>query len=260
MKMNLIRNLLRIGAVGGVIGTAYFSAKNGLAICERCKEVKQEARFLEKPKRITHYIKRAPYLAKPLLPTIGCAAGSIVCMAASERISYKQIAALTATCAYLAKNRDFLENKLKEVVGEEKLQEIKKEFIIKEAPKMVSFPSVEETGKGSLLCLEGYSGRWFRSSEEACIEAQEYLQKVFEEDKRCCLNDYYAFLGITMTQFGHEKGWVNDPDWYGPELRFTNTYLEPCEWDDLGPDFQPVNEPVYVLEIDIIPMDCWQEI
>ena len=260
MRLNLIKNICRIGAVAGVVGTAYFAIKRGEQICKTIDEIKAEAKKLESGKKAGHYISSVPKLARPMLPVVTCAAGSIACMVISERISYKQIAALTATCVYLSKNRDFLQNKLKEVVGEEKLEDIKKEFTTQEAPKLYFGPSVEETGHGDLLCYEGYSGRWFRSSKEAVLEAQAQLQDAFTNDIYCCMNDYYNFLGMTMTQFGHELGWVNNKDWYGPELHFTNTLLEANEWADWGPDGGLIDEPIYVLEIDTLPMYSWQEI
>ena len=260
MRITLIKNICRIGAVAGLVGTAYFSVKKGEEIRRRFDVVKLESTAMDKKHTAYHYIKKVPYLAKPLIPTLVCAAGSVTCMAISEKISYRQVAALTATCIYLTKNRDFLEKKLEEVVGKERLADIKKEFVKKEAEGIANFPCVEETGFGDLLCLEGYSGRWFRSSKEKCIEAQEMLQKQFDEDIYCCLNDYYGYLGITMTQFGHELGWVNDSDWMGPKIGFSNMLLTPEEWDDKGPDLQPMKEPVFVLEIDQMPMYSWQEV
>ena len=262
MRINLIRNLLRIG-VGGVIGTAYFSVKNAEQIKTRCNVVHYETIAMDKSHKAAHYIKKSPYLAKPLLPTIACAVGSITCMAFSERISIKQIAALSATCAYLAKNRDFLEGKLKEVVGEEKLEEIKKEFIAKEAPKMVCFPSVEETGNGNLLCIEAYSGRWFRSSQEACLEAQQKLKDQYTETGYAGMNDYYTYLKISESQFGSDYGWAAGSDLYGPEIEFNNTYIEPKDFNDdwFGPEGKNIEEPVFVLEFPYYyyPMQCYLE-
>lgn len=263
MKINLIRNLLRIGAVAGVGATAYFSAKNGSAICDAFKVVETDYKFKEEPKgRVTHYIRNVPKLIKPLWPTILAGGGTIICMAVSERINYKQIAALTATCVYLTKNRDFLEGKLKEVVGEEKLEEFKKEFIVKEA-NSVSFPSVEKTGNGDLLCLEGYSGRWFRSSKEACLEAQKKLQDQYSETGYAGMNDYYTYLKISESQFGSDWGWSTGSDLYGPEIEFDNTYIEPDEFKDdwFGPEGKNIEEPVFVLEFPYYwyPMQCYLE-
>lgn len=263
MNFNLIRNVCRIGAVAGLFGAVYFSAKRGSEICRTCKQVNDESFGMTAGWKLKHYIRNTPRLAKPLAPTLVCAAGSITCMAISEKISYKQIAALTATCVYLTKNRDFLEKKLEEVVGKERLAEIKQEFVKKESvPKdMIDFPCIEITGKGDLLCLEGYSGRWFRSTKEAVEEAQEMVKVMHEEGQYISMNDYYGLLGISMTQFGNEFGWPSNKDYCEDILSFTNTYLEASEWNDVGPDArEKVYEPIYVLEIDTMPMYSWMEV
>lgn len=261
MNFDLVKNACRIGTVAGLFGAVYFSAKRGEEICRTCKQVNDESFGMTAGKKVKHYIRNTPRLAKPLAPTLACAAGSITCMVISERISYKQIAALTATCVYLTKNRDFLEKKLEEVVGKERLEEIKQEFVKKEGTALIDFPSVENTANGDLLCLEGYSGRWFRSSQEAVEEAQAMLSKMHEEGDYLAFNDYYGLLGISMTQFGNEFGWPASEDWCEPVLRFNNTYLDVGEWDDVGPDVRmKLHEPLLVLEIDTLPMECWQEV
>ena len=261
MNFNLIRNVCRIGAVAGLFGAVYFSAKRGDEICRTCKQVNDESFGMTAGWKLKHYIRNTPRLAKPLAPTLVCAAGSITCMAISEKISYKQIAALTATCVYLTKNRDFLEKKLEEVVGKERLANIKQEFVKKEAEGMLNFPSVEITANGDLLCFEMYSGRWFRSSREAVEEAQAQLAKMHEEGMYLSLNDYYALLGITMTQFGDEFGWPASEDYCDPILRFNSKKLEPGEWDEVGPDVRvKAHEPLLVLWFDSLPMECWLEV
>lgn len=264
MKLNLVKNICRLGAVGGLVATAYFSAKNGEAICRTCKQVNDESFGMTKSSKIKYFVRNTPRLIKPLAPTVACAAGTITCMAISERISYKQIAALTATCVYLTKNRDFLEGKLKEVVGEDTVKKFKEEFVKKNAtpPNLMNFPSVELTANGDLLCLEAYSGRWFRSSKEAVEEAHNVLKKMHDEGLYISFNDYYSALGITMTQFGWEFGWPPACSDYGEtEMRFTSELLEPGEWDERGPSAKEAyNEPLLLIKIDTMPMECWQEV
>lgn len=267
VNINFVKALLTIGAVAGVAGTAYFSAKNGEKICDAWRLTLEETKDMDKPSKIKHVVKNAGYLAKPSWKVLVTGGATTACILASHTINAKQIAALTATCAFLTRNRNYLEDKLKETVGEEKLAKIKEEFVKKEYVEKVVYggPSVEtsvlchEYGDKGVLCFDGWSGRWFRCPEEAVIDAQNNLIKMFDEDIYCCYNDFFGFLGITMTNFGHQWGFVNNPDFFSG-LHFTNTLLTPEEWGDYGPDGRCVDEPVLVIEIDEWPMECWQEV
>lgn len=268
-NQNVLKNLFTVGAVLGVAATAYFAAKEGEKITNLENTIKDEISYYDNKKaKIVHVVRSTPRIVKTSWKPLACMGATYACMIGSSKITAKQIAALTATCAYITRNRDFLEQKLKEVVGEEELTKIRKEFAAKEIVKekiVYGGPTVEksvfciEDDDEGVLCLEGYSGRWFRCPKERVYEAQEALKHLFENEIYCCMNDYYGLLGITMTQFGHEKGWVNHEDYYH-EIHFTNTMLKPEEWGDYGPDGQYVTEDVFVLEIDTYPMECWQEI
>ena len=182
---------------------------------------------------------------------------TVATIVVNHRVNAKELAAAGATIGYLVANRDALEKKIEEKFGHETLQEIKKEIreeTTREKPSrnLYNGPSIEDTGKGDLLCFEGYSGRWFWSSKEAVEEAEDELNSTFRTDIYCCLNDFYKYLGIEETHFGFEYGWVNHEDWYTESdgIRFENTIA----FDrDKGCD---------VLYIDIFtyPMQCWQEI
>lgn len=184
-----------------------------------------------------------------ILPT-ALGGATIASIVVNHRFGAKEVAALTATAAYLASNRDALEQKIEEKFGKEALQEIKQEI----HDKQVTYngPSIEDTGKGDLLCLEGYSGRWFWSSKEAVEEAQRKLNEQFKNDIYCCLNDFYDYLGIAQTHFGHQFGWVNNEDWYDEAygIEFANS---------MGFDKEKGQTVMYI-DLNTYPMECWQEI
>lgn len=173
----------------------------------------------------------------------------------SHRLSTKEIAALTGTCAYLAANRDMLEEKIREHYGEEALgdiyDEIGESLLARSANGKIS---VEETGQGDVLCFEGYSGRWFRSSPEAVQAAEERFNDRFDGGEYLSLNDLYDELGISQTHFGNEFGYAANPDYYDAPIIFENVLLTEGELTaDPG-------EPVYVIEILTYPMQCWLEV
>lgn len=101
--------------------------------------------------------------------------------------------------------------------------------------------SVEDTGKGDILCLESFTGRWFKSSveevEEACRMLDQIYHHGFEEKGYCsvCVNELYSLLGIQTTYLGDALFWSNDVN--GEHITYANYFVD---WGEYG--------QVYILE------------
>lgn len=261
LSQNVLKNLFTIGAIVGVAVTGYLAAKNGEKICDACRLVNEETRSMDKPAKIKHFVKNTPYLAKRMWKPVLAGSATYACMIASHKISGKQIAALTATCAYLTRNRDFLEKKLKETVGEETFAKIKKEFVAQEIVKekiVWGGPTVEksvfciEEDDEGVLCYEDMFGRWFRCPKEHVLDAEEQMKHLYDDSSvpYCCYNDFYGLLGVTMTTAGGMWYWKKNEI---SNLHFTNTLLTPEEWGDYGPEGEYLNEDVYLIQSDTWP-------
>lgn len=194
--------------------------------------------------------------------------GTSACILGSHHVSSKEIAALTASCTYLAANRDKIEKKIKEKFGEEKLHEIKtdigvdtvkekksKEIATTDTKKMLPRKSsVEWTGNGPLKCFEGYSGRYFYSTLEKVKEAEMKLNNKLHDGEYVCLNDFYELLGMSKTHFGNTFGWPANEEYYDISLEepisFENTIVE----DDF------TGEPVLIIDVYTYPIEGWEEV
>lgn len=229
MKLNLkpktIASILSWVAVGGVGLTGYLSARGA----------KKAAAKESKKGKVLAY---APAAAVGL--------GTCACIIGSNRVSAKEIAALTATCGYLAANRDKIEAVVKEHIGQEKLDDIKSTVV----PKY-NGQTIEETGKGDELFFDRYSGRWFRSSIDAVCYAEDEINERFKGCTSVCLNDFYELLGIELTGFGQQMGWAADEDWYEytEGILFVNSYVAPSD-----------HKADWIIDIETHPMECWEEI
>ena len=201
-------------------------------------------------------------------PAIASGVATCALIAATEGLGLKEIGALSAVAGYTIRNKDKLERKYKEAIGETPKETLKKikEDALKEsaAEEFAKHPSIELTGNGDLLCFEGYSGRWFRSSSEAVEKAVRNLNKRFKDGEYLSFNDFYEELGITATHFGASRGWV--PDYHVDDsnccpdaIDEINIELVPC--DDLGalPMGQFLNEPVLLIEVWDYPFECFME-
>lgn len=212
-------------------------------------------------------------VAKTYWPTFVAAGLTCTSIVLAERINLKEIAAITGVCTYLVNQRD----KVADAIRTGDLNRAKtalKETADPDMEERVKYyckagPSVEETDRGDLLCFEGYSGRWFRSSEEAVNRAIQKLREQFIDGEYVCLNDFYTELGLSQTHFGHDWGWCNNPDYYDEPPYIEATYMETGkylmsavdEWFGLPVGEKAYNsEPILVIDIFTYPMQGWMEV
>ena len=243
----VLPTLLVCVSTAGVVGTGYFAAKGR----ERHLHNKKE---LSNPANAKELLKRE---IMPYIPATICGVASIGCMWTAHILDARQIAALTATCGYLVAYKDKIEKKIEEKFGEDTLKEIKHEVMVElehEPWGKISIPSAEETGNGDLLVIEGYSGRVFRSSEEAVRAGVREFQSMLVRGEAACLNDLYQCLGIQGTHFGFQYGYPGGDD-------FKEFFHEEPPRIDIERinDPKDLNEPVLCIDIYDYPMECWQE-
>lgn len=188
----------------------------------------------------------APYYA----PVILFSALTIGLIIINHRESKKELLALSAGTSYLIANRDKIKDKIMENPQAKKL--VKSLIPTKDEFK---HQTIEETGEGDLLIIEGYSGRIFRSSIEAVEEAEKKVSDMFLNERYACLNDFYKALKIELTHFGHQWGWVNEEDYYDNQpLDFENTLVKAS---DPGNEW---GEDLLCIDLYTYPMECWQEV
>ena len=216
MNTKLIRLILSWAGVLGVGVTSWLSV--------RCSK-KAEAETDPKKKALAY------------VPAVAAGVATSACILGVNHISDREIAALAAGCAYMAKNR----GEAKQITGTQK----KPEDI---APW--EGPSVEWTGRGTLLCFEGYSGRLFYSSKEAVEAAEDAFNRLYEECNCACLNDLHRLLGISETYFGSQYGWSRKSDYYGED---------PIEIHNVE-SIAENGERMLIIEILTYPMECWMEV
>lgn len=117
--------------------------------------------------------------------------------------------------------------------------------------------TVEETGKGNLLCYEAFGGRLFRSGEEAVKkDIKAFIDEYNMDCKRTdedpahkylevyCFNDLYEKLGIRQTQFGSWWGYTTDED-YRQDIEFDFYLLK----DRKDTYFEDINEDILLIEL-----------
>ena len=129
--------------------------------------------------------------------------------------------------------------------------------------------AAEPTGKGEVLCIEGFFGRMFRS-DPGCVRDE--LDKYSEKYREICdrydedpaheyyevlnWNDLYYLHGIIPSIAGGNWGYTNTPDYRCSDIVFDSEYVEDGEWYDMfGEAYFYYNPREYS-----VPMECYMEV
>lgn len=148
---------------------------------------------------------------KPYIPAAVTGVLSTVCIIGGNAVGTRRTAALAA--AYKISETALHEYKdaIVETVGEEKAKEVKEKVA---QNKLDKNPVVEKqiivTNKGTFLCYDSLSGRYFQSDIETIRKAQNDINDYLFSEDYASLNMFYDFLGLEHTRLGAELGWKID--------------------------------------------------
>lgn len=197
-----------------------------------------------------------------LIPGLAAAVGSMISIAINKKITGKEIAVLTGSCAYLVYERDKFKEVMKERMvhdgytpeeAKETLEAVQEETNTRMAAEIVHngekfvIPCVEETGHGNLLCIDGWSGRAFRASKEWVEEGIRSFNVLYRTPvilnegsvneqilaRAVGMCDLFNFWGLFITTMSCEYGWIADQDLFEdvgplglPDLGIYTKYVE----------------------------------
>lgn len=148
---------------------------------------------------------------KCYIPAVATCALSTACIIGSSTVHTKRNAAIAAAYELSQKALVDYKDAVIETIGEKKEQVVKEKIAekrLKEDP--VSKKEVILTGKGSTLCYESLSGRYFESDMESIKHAVNVLNAQMLDDMYVSLNDFYDLIGLSYTDMGEKLGWSID--------------------------------------------------
>lgn len=134
-----------------------------------------------------------------------------------------EVTSLGASLSALAANKNKIEAKLREELGDDAVNELKNKLRFTEKPDEAFPPAVlskekdrrfniDLTGNGNQLFIEDYSGRAFRSSREAVERGLHRFNIYLIRNKYATFNDLYRFLDLKENTFGMRQEWFYDGD------------------------------------------------
>lgn len=164
---------------------------------------------------------------KVYIPTALSTAMAIGLFVAAFKASEAQRTALASAYSLAERTLDKYQEKVIEIIGEEKDDKIREEIaqdILEEGRN----ESIIPFGSGTELCYDGISGRYFNSDIESVREAMNDFNFQLNEDYYRDLNDWYMVLGLPQIQMGEILGWNSDRLM---DIHFTSTIAangKPC--------------------------------
>lgn len=197
--------ILTTTAVAGVLTTAVLSGKAALKahiiLCEVA-----DFRELEFNPSLKEQLELT---WKCYIPPVLAATSTIVAIVGANHISSRRTAA--ALSLYSLTDTAFREYKEKvvEVIGAPKEQKVHDAIAEK---RMADNPPSREiiVGEGEILCCELYTGRYFKSTQEALRRAENDVNFEINQSMYASLDDFYHAVGLPSTEYCNEIGWNVD--------------------------------------------------
>lgn len=246
MSRSLSKHSTEILLVGGAVSLIYSGVKIVQAtiistreidtkLAEKQKQLDEEYKYSKEP---TPEAKMEPKeiikeVWKNYIPAFAAAAFGFACVMEVDHIHRKGKSALMALYALSESDRIDFQKKAEQIVGKNKVQEIQQEVqqerVTKETTAMPK-ANVIETGHGSTLIKDAWTGRYFRCDYEfirkKCNDLTYRLWSAMEMN----LNSlYYEIPNMEPADCGEYVGWIAED---GPiEPFFTSTFSawgEPC--------------------------------
>lgn len=159
-------------------------------------------------KKLTKF-ETVKLVAPCYIPTIIMGTITIACIIGSNSINGKRNAALATIYSISEAAMKEYQAKVVETIGAKKERQIKDE-ITKDlvANNPVEEDSIIHTGRGTTLCYDSISGRYFRSNIENIRKAVNDLNRSFlDGDMYISLNELYYSIGLPETKLGNDLGW-----------------------------------------------------
>ncbi|MDO4378324.1 MAG: DUF6353 family protein [Erysipelotrichia bacterium] len=224
--------ILTVVSVIGVGVTVYETAKVTPKVTEVLEENKDS-------KPIEKVVKVLPAAAPAVVATTATCASIILANVSAA----KRIKELSAACALVVSSLNNWKETVKETVNQETFDELKSKVVEKDLKPTLDLTCVDRCGyKGTTLCYDKWSGRYFYSDPEFIkLKFAEFKYKLANNDSMS-LNQLYSDLGLEPNEFGESFGWDIT---MGQKLTLDIT-SKVCRTND---------QPCLVLDYDVWPLD-----
>lgn len=195
--------LIGVG-IGGFISATVMAAKASI----KAKEIIDDVEYYENEDLSLSEKIKATW--KCYIPTAIVVAGSTYAILMGTNILNKKNASLMASAGALAETLNLYSDKVKEVVGEEKADEIRKEVTKERVARKAAGPKSYSNNDDDVLCFDNISGTYFISNMAKLKDIEHELNKRMLNENYVLLNEYYEEIGLDSCYIGSVMGWHID--------------------------------------------------
>ena len=195
--------LIGVG-IGGFISAAVMAGKASV----KANQIIDDTEYYEnKDLSLSEKVKAT---WKCYIPTAIVVAGSTYAILMGTNILNKKNASLMASAGALAETLNLYSDKVKEVVGEEKADEIRKEVVKERVARKAAGPKTYSNNDDDVLCFDNISGTYFISNMAKLKDIEHELNKRMLNENYVLLNEYYEEIGLDSCYIGSVMGWHID--------------------------------------------------
>lgn len=127
----------------------------------------------------------------------------------ANRISTRRAAAVASAFAITEKAFSEYRERVVETFGKNKEEEVRADIATRRVARTYG-PDTVILNEGGVLCLETFTGRYFRCDLEAVRKAQNDINVQIIRENYASLGDFYDLVGLPSTDNSEELGWTSD--------------------------------------------------
>ncbi len=156
--------------------------------------------------RILGLVDTVKAVWKCYIPTAIIGSLTIACFIAAYKNGSAKQAAIASAYSLAEKTLKDYQEKVTEIVGEDKEKEIR-DAVAKKYLDQTSLEEIIPFGNGVHLCYDSISGRYFKSDVETVRAKVNDFNHELNEDYYADLNYWYIILELPSVGIGHQLGW-----------------------------------------------------
>lgn len=232
LKFLLNENSTTILTAVGVVGTVATAVLTGRATFKAAELIAEEQDRRDEdfgsPIVSLSKTEKAKIIWPLYLPPIAAGAFTIGCIITANRISSKQIAALTIAAGVSERALTEYKEKVLEKLGAKQDEAIRDEIAQDRVKATPLGSQVLVAGTGEVLCFDMTTGRYFQSTMEEIRQAENKVNYELLHFDSCSLTFFYEEIGLPPTPYTDSVGWRVDRPL---EVKFSTVLAEnnkPC--------------------------------
>lgn len=145
------------------------------------------------------------------LPAAGMGVMSLACFWGAQHINASRQVALAGAYSIAETALSEYQNKIVDILGEEAGQQVR-DAISQDHADSVTEEVITDDG-GKHLCMDSFSGRYFKSDKETIIHHANQFNKRLLDDCELTMNDWYEELGLeALYPIGDFVGWSRNTE------------------------------------------------